>query len=64
MREKPVGSKITMITDTGFVEVTWMDGTTVTYEGRTHVNEGVLHIYDVQQTLHIPLANIRYWKKP
>lgn len=58
------GSKQPMITDTATVEVTWMDGITEVYEGNTHLNEGVLHVYDKDGHIHIPLANIRFWKKP
>lgn len=46
------------------IVITWMDGTRETYSGESRVYEGVLHIYSPEQTVHIPLANVRHWTKP
>ena len=50
------------LTATTTVTVVWIDGNTETYEGTTRVFEGVLHVYDRDGAIHIPLANIRYWQ--
>lgn len=52
------------VLDDAAVVVTWIDGLEETYHGSTRLSDGVLHVYDHQQTYHIPLANVRFWTKP
>ncbi len=49
--------------------VTWLDGIQATYRGETKVSDGVLHIYEYNNSVliaewHLPVANIRHWTKP